>query len=144
MMFAAPHQAIIQFMSQLCASARQIPPCLHLIIRDTVWWMNGIYTTRFAPSTTGHAHPGTLLSALLTWLSARSVGGRVVLRLENLDPQRCLPEYNQSMIDELAWFGLDWDEVVWQDQRRSEHEQALGCVGGSRIALPVFVQSRPA
>jgi glutamyl/glutaminyl-tRNA synthetase len=60
----------------------------------------------------------------------------VVLRLENLDPQRCLPEYNQSMIDELAWFGLDWDEVVWQDQRRSEHEQALDALVGAGLLYP--------
>jgi glutamyl-Q tRNA(Asp) synthetase len=94
------------------------------------------FVTRFAPSTTGHAHPGTLMSALLTWLSARSIGGRVVLRLENLDPQRCLPEYNQSMIEELDWFGLDWDEIVWQDRRTSDHEAALDCLAKAGWLYP--------
>ena len=48
---------------------------------------------RFAPSTTGEAHPGTLLAALLAWLDARAANGRIVLRLENLDHTRCKPEW---------------------------------------------------
>jgi glutamyl-tRNA synthetase/glutamyl-Q tRNA(Asp) synthetase len=92
--------------------------------------------TRFAPSTTGHAHPGTLLSALLTWLSARSTGGRVVLRLENLDPQRCRPEFDLAMIDELRWFGLDWDDIVHQDRRTADHEAALDSLAKSGRLYP--------
>ena len=92
--------------------------------------------TRFAPSTTGHAHPGTLVSALLTWLSARAVGGRVVLRLENLDPQRCRPEFDQAMIDELTWFGLNWDEIVHQDRRTADHETALDRLAETGLLYP--------
>jgi len=76
------------------------------------------------------------MSALLTWLGARSSGGRVVLRLENLDPQRCLPEYNQSMIDELDWFGLDWDAVVWQDRQTMKHEAALDQLADAGLLYP--------
>ncbi len=81
--------------------------------------------SRFAPSTTGEAHPGTLLSALLTWLDARSRGGRVILRLEDLDHTRCKPGWSTQMIEDLAWLGLDWDETIEQQHRRADHEAAL-------------------
>jgi glutamyl/glutaminyl-tRNA synthetase len=81
--------------------------------------------TRFAPSTTGPAHPGTLLSALLCWLDARSRGAAVHLRLEDLDPDRCRPEFALAMRRDLEWFGLDWDGVLTQTDRRAAHEAAL-------------------
>jgi glutamyl/glutaminyl-tRNA synthetase len=80
---------------------------------------------RFAPSTTGEAHPGTLLSALLVWLDARSRGARVLCRLENLDHTRCTPGWAEQMLVDLAWLGLDWDEIVDQSERRADHESAL-------------------
>src|SRR5574342_516960 len=80
---------------------------------------------RFAPSTTGPAHPGTLLAALLCWLDARSRGGRVVLRLEDLDPERSRPAFAQAMREDLAWLGLDWDAVCEQHAARAHHEAAL-------------------
>ncbi len=92
--------------------------------------------TRFAPSTTGHAHPGTLTSALLCWLAARKSGGHVILRLENLDPQRCLPEYTDAMIEELSWFGLDWDAIEFQHEHRKEHETALDRMADSDLLYP--------
>jgi glutamyl-tRNA synthetase/glutamyl-Q tRNA(Asp) synthetase len=82
-------------------------------------------TGRFAPSTTGFAHPGTLLAALLCWLDARSRGGRVILRLEDLDPARCRPEWAEGMLEALAWLGLDWDAVQRQSEARADHEAAL-------------------
>ncbi|MBK9036320.1 MAG: hypothetical protein IPL61_34585 [Myxococcales bacterium] len=81
--------------------------------------------SRFAPSTTGLAHPGTLLSALLVWLDARAAGGRVLLRLEDLDHTRCRAEWQAALLDDLAWLGLDWDEVTVQSQRRVDHAAAL-------------------
>jgi glutamyl/glutaminyl-tRNA synthetase len=80
---------------------------------------------RFAPSTTGPAHPGTLLAALLCWLDARSRGGRVLLRLEDLDPERSTPERVDAMEADLAWLGLDWDATVRQSAGRAAHEDAL-------------------
>lgn len=82
-------------------------------------------TTRFAPSTTGEAHPGTLLSALLCWLDARSRADKVVLRLEDLDPTRCKPAFSDAMRAHLAWFGLDWDDVHIQSHNRDAHHHAL-------------------
>ena len=80
---------------------------------------------RFAPSTTGLPHPGTLLAALLCWLDIRSLGGRLCLRLEDLDPDRCRPEYAEAMRRDLAWLGLDWDTEVVQSERAAAHEAAL-------------------
>jgi glutamyl-Q tRNA(Asp) synthetase len=81
--------------------------------------------SRFAPSTTGEAHPGTLLAALLVWLDARSRGGRAVLRLEDLDVTRTKAAWAEQMIEACAWLGLDWDEIVVQSDRRAAHEAAL-------------------
>lgn len=65
---------------------------------------------RFAPSPSGRMHLGNLFSALLAWLSARSAGGEVVFRIEDLDPQRCFEEYALQIADDFRWLGLDWDE----------------------------------
>ena len=83
------------------------------------------YVGRFAPSTTGHAHPGTLLAALLAWLDARSQNGKFILRLEDLDPERAQDDYAQSLLQDLAWFGLDWDELNIQSKNQQAHELAL-------------------
>lgn len=80
---------------------------------------------RFAPSTTGPAHPGTLLAALLCWLDARSLGGAVHLRLEDLDPERSRPEWSSGMKDDLVWLGLDFDQTLVQSARASAHDAAL-------------------
>lgn len=65
---------------------------------------------RFAPSPSGRMHLGNLLSALLAWLDIRSVGGVMVLRMEDLDPDRCKEEYAAQVARDLEWMGLDWDE----------------------------------
>ena len=65
---------------------------------------------RFAPSPSGRMHLGNLFSALLAWLSVRSAGGVMVLRMEDLDPDRCREEYAVQLADDLRWLGLDWDE----------------------------------
>ena len=80
---------------------------------------------RFAPSTTGQAHPGTLLAALLAWLDVRSQGGQILLRLEDLDPQRCTPANGQNLQRDLAWLGLNWDAVQLQSQNAAAHAAAL-------------------
>jgi len=81
--------------------------------------------SRFAPSTTGPAHPGTLLAALLCWLDARSRGARLVLRLEDLDPERARPRWSEALVDDLAWLGLDWDATAEQHREAAAHEAAL-------------------
>ncbi len=55
-------------------------------------------------------HLGNIYTAVLSWLSARSAGGRWLLRIEDLDPQRSKPEYARQIEDDLQWLGLEWDE----------------------------------
>jgi glutamyl/glutaminyl-tRNA synthetase len=93
-------------------------------------------TGRFAPSTTGPAHPGTLLAALLCWLDARSRGARLLLRLEDLDPERCRPEWSRAMLEDLAWLGLDWDAVDRQSEAREDHEVALDRLAEQGLLYP--------
>lgn len=64
---------------------------------------------RFAPSPSGRMHLGNVFCALMAWLSARSAGGEMVLRIEDLDPDRCRPEYAALLESDLRWLGLDWD-----------------------------------
>jgi len=91
---------------------------------------------RFAPSITGEAHPGTLLAALLAWLDARGRGDRVVLRLEDLDTTRLRPGWSEQMTADLAWLGLDWDQVITQSQRRDGHEAALDVLAAAGRLYP--------
>ena len=65
---------------------------------------------RFAPSPSGRAHLGNILCCLLAWLSARQSGGRVVLRIEDLDTARCPRRYADQMEADLLRLGLSWDE----------------------------------
>lgn len=81
--------------------------------------------SRFAPSTTGEAHPGTLLSALLVWLDARRFGRRALLRLEDLDTTRTKAIWAQQLVDACAWLGLDWDATIVQSAQSSVHAAAL-------------------
>lgn len=65
---------------------------------------------RFAPSPTGRLHLGNARTALLAWWRARSTGGAFVVRVEDLDGPRTVPEAIEGNLDELRWLGLDWDE----------------------------------
>ena len=65
---------------------------------------------RFAPSPTGRMHMGNIFTAVMSWLSVKSRGGRWILRIEDLDPQRSRLEYARAIEDDLAWLGLEWDE----------------------------------
>ena len=67
-------------------------------------------TGRFAPSPSGRLHLGNLACSLLAWLSAKSQGGRIVLRIEDLDAERCPRIYADLLEQDLDWLGLAWDE----------------------------------
>src|SRR5690606_23728683 len=68
------------------------------------------YRGRFAPSPTGELHLGSAATALVTWLAARSAGGALVLRCEDIDRPRVVPGALERQLDDLRWLGLDWDE----------------------------------
>jgi glutamyl-tRNA synthetase/nondiscriminating glutamyl-tRNA synthetase len=65
---------------------------------------------RFAPSPTGYVHVGNARTALFNWLFARNQGGEFVLRIEDTDAERSKPEFERQLMQDLRWFGLDWDE----------------------------------
>lgn len=81
-------------------------------------------TGRFAPSPSGRMHLGNVFSALLAWLSVRSRGGRMLLRIEDLDPDRCRPEYIETLKRDLDWLGLDWDEEQPRQSGQTEAYRA--------------------
>ena len=81
-------------------------------------------TGRFAPSPSGRMHLGNVFYALLAWLSVRSRGGRMLLRIEDLDPDRCRPEYAETLKRDLDWLGLDWDAEQTPQSRRTEAYRA--------------------
>lgn len=100
---------------------------------------------RFAPSPTGEMHLGNAWTALLAWLQVRSLGGDVVLRVEDLDPDRSRPEYTDRIIRDLAWLGLDWDEgpdiggpcgPYRQDERRHLYAAALDALVARGLVYP--------
>lgn len=75
---------------------------------------------RFAPSPSGRMHLGNVFSAMLAWLSAMSCGGKMVLRIEDLDPDRCRPEYADTLKRDLEWLGLLWDTEQTPQSLRSD------------------------
>jgi glutamyl-Q tRNA(Asp) synthetase len=95
--------------------------------------------TRFAPSPTGYLHLGHAHSALVGWHRARAESGRFLLRIEDIDPARCRPEFEAAILEDLAWLGLDWDGPV---RRQSEHladyEGALAKLRGLGVLYPCF------
>lgn len=71
--------------------------------------MTHAVTGRLAPSPTGLLHLGNAWAFLLAWLGARVSRGRVVLRMEDIDPERSRPEWAVAIMEDLTWLGLDWD-----------------------------------
>ncbi|EGJ49546.1 tRNA glutamyl-Q(34) synthetase GluQRS [Desulfocurvibacter africanus] len=102
---------------------------------------------RFAPSPTGSMHLGNAWAALLGWLAVRSQGGRMVLRIEDLDPERSRPEYMAGLLEDLAWLGLDWDEgpdkggpyePYVQSQRLALYDEALSRLAERGLVYPCY------
>ena len=84
-----------------------------------------IPTARLAPSPNGQLHLGHARSFLLAWWSARAAGGRLILRMDDLDPSRCRPEYADGILRDLEWLGLDWDgPIVIQSENAPAHQAA--------------------
>ena len=95
--------------------------------------------TRFAPSPTGLLHLGHAHSALSGWRRAREAGGRFLLRIEDIDPGRCRPEFAAAIEEDLGWLGLDWDgEVRVQSRHLPEYQAALDRLAGRGLLYPCF------
>ncbi len=105
------------------------------------------YRGRFAPSPTGPLHLGNARTALLSWLDARARGGRYLMRIEDLDLPRVRAGAEESILDELRWLGLDWDEgpdvgggsgPYRQSERLDRYREALERLRGSGLVYPCF------
>jgi glutamyl-tRNA synthetase len=100
---------------------------------------------RYAPSPTGRLHVGNARTALLAWLAARAQGGTFVMRLEDLDAARVLPDGEALLVDDLRWLGLDWDEgpdvggpfsPYRQSERRRDYDAAIELLLSNGRAYP--------
>lgn len=95
--------------------------------------------TRFAPSPTGYLHLGHAFSALIAWRRAREAGGRFLLRIEDIDPGRCRPEFAAAIEEDLAWLGLDWDAPVRvQSRHLDEYRAVLDALASRGLLYPCF------
>lgn len=75
---------------------------------------------RFAPSPSGRMHLGNVFTALLAWCSVRSQHGKMLLRIEDLDPERSKQCYIDALREDLNWLGLDWDEEMPRQSQRTQ------------------------
>jgi glutamyl-Q tRNA(Asp) synthetase len=96
------------------------------------------WRTRFAPSPTGFLHLGHVAAALFGWGFARG-GGAWLVRLEDIDPQRCRPEFSTALLEDLAWLGLESAEpVLRQSERMAAYGQTLAHLHGMGVLYPCF------
>ncbi|PKN08530.1 MAG: tRNA glutamyl-Q(34) synthetase GluQRS [Deltaproteobacteria bacterium HGW-Deltaproteobacteria-8] len=103
--------------------------------RDTSQPVRG----RLAPSPTGHLHLGNAWAFLLAWLASRAAGGEVVLRLEDIDPERSRPEFAEGILRDLRWLGLDWDEGPHEQSARLDaYAEALARLEQAGHVYPCF------
>ena len=95
--------------------------------------------TRFAPIPTGYLHLGHAHSALIAWRAAREVGGRFLLRIEDIDRTRCRPEFTEALLEDLAWLGLDWDVPVRvQSAHFDDYRAVLEGLSARGLLYPCF------
>jgi glutamyl-Q tRNA(Asp) synthetase len=94
---------------------------------------------RFAPSPNGYLHLGHALSALLNADMARASGGRLLLRIEDIDQARCRPEYETAIYEDLGWLGLRWEEPVRrQSAHMDDYRAALAKLDAIGLIYPSF------
>ncbi|MEE0475548.1 MAG: glutamyl-Q tRNA(Asp) synthetase [Collinsella stercoris] len=94
---------------------------------------------RFAPSPTGRMHLGNVFSSLLAWLSVRSQGGKLVLRIEDLDDRARSGPWDALLMDDLRWLGLDWDEgPYYQTDRIDLYADAVRRLDDMGLVYPCF------
>ena len=105
--------------------------------------MDKRYVGRFAPSPSGYMHMGNLLAMLLAWLDCRAHGGKLIFRMEDLDPARSKPEYAAALAEDLRWLGLDWDEgwpdpAFCQSSRTALYRDAFRALEAKGLVYPCW------
>jgi glutamyl-Q tRNA(Asp) synthetase len=94
---------------------------------------------RFAPSPNGYLHLGHALSALINADMARASGGRLLLRIEDIDRARCRPEFETAIYEDLAWLGLAWEQPVRRQSENFEaYRAALATLDAAGLVYPSF------
>ena len=94
---------------------------------------------RFAPTPSGRMHLGNVFAALVAWLSVRSRGGSLVLRMEDLDTQRTSADFADVLRDDLRWLGLDWDhETAPQSQRSAVYDRYFEKMMDEGLLYPCY------
>lgn len=109
---------------------------------------------RLAPSPTGLLHLGNAWAFWAAWLAARAVGGKIILRIEDIDPVRSREEYVDASIEDLQWLGLDWDygpgspgygslpeirrNFFWQSRRSGVYDAAVSFLAGKELVYPCY------
>lgn len=99
-----------------------------------------LLTFRFAPSPNGELHLGHAYSALLNQRMAARVGGRLLLRIEDIDITRCTPQFEAGILRELEWLGLRWEEPVRrQSEHFAEYRAVLDRLIAEELVYPAFM-----
>ena len=109
--------------------------CLNMLLENNNAAPNGAIG-RFAPTPSGFLHLGNVFCSLLAWLYAKSSGGRIILRVEDLDPQRCSRQKADQLARDLEWLGLEWDEGAYVSENSESYFQSKR----SDIYAEYFVQ----
>ena len=94
------------------------------------------YVGRLAPSPTGALHLGNVRTFMIAWLRARACGGRVVLRMEDLDHPKDKPGADVQALEDLRWLGFDWDEYHVQSRRKDIYRAALAFLHARGLVYP--------
>ena len=94
---------------------------------------------RFAPSPNGYLHLGHAYSALLNFDAARQSGGRFLLRIEDIDPTRCKPEFETAILGDLDWLGIAWEQPVRRQSRHlADYRAAIEKLSARGLLYPSF------
>ena len=94
---------------------------------------------RFAPTPSGRMHLGNVFAAMVAWLSVRSRGGQLVLRMEDLDTERTSAENAEVLRSDLRWLGLDWDqETAPQSQRSQVYDRYFDMLKQKGLLYPCY------
>lgn len=98
-----------------------------------------MFVTRFAPSPTGHLHLGHAYSALLAWKMARERNGRFLLRIEDIDFNRCSAANTEQIFEDLNWLGIEWEMPVRiQSEHLEEYSQTTDSLLDRGLLYPCF------
>jgi len=102
--------------------------------------MSGSVVTRFAPSPTGYLHVGGARTALFSWLLARHMGGQFLLRIEDTDLARSTEQSVRSVLEDLRWLGLNWDnaELVYQSKRLEIYNRLIDDLMSRGLAYKAY------